>query len=203
MGKSHDTRRSQSGSRSRRLGRRKCLRKDCGRDFQAASWNQRYCGDAECAQAVRRWQAAKRQERRRASDAGKERHRTAERNRRAQKREAAAAASEFRAVSTVAKTGVEGSASGTSAESVAARPRASPKRGHAAKRKSGDQICDRPGCYAPVKWIGEEEYRQRRFCGPSCRCAVRAVEDRERKWRQRRDLGPSHAGRAGACARRE
>lgn len=70
-------------------------------------------------------------------------------------------------------------------------PGSSPPRGHAAKRKSGDQLCDRPGCWNGVGRIcahslpGDPGVRQRRFCEKQCRSAVYRVEDRERKWRQR------------------
>ena len=50
----------------RELCARVCLRKGCGNVFQPRRWNQRYCQDQQCMQQLRRWQAAKRQQRHRA-----------------------------------------------------------------------------------------------------------------------------------------
>jgi hypothetical protein len=52
-------------ARGRRPRVRVCLRKGCGRKYQARRWNQRYCQDPECLRLVRRWQAARRQTERR------------------------------------------------------------------------------------------------------------------------------------------
>ena len=51
--------------RARRPRPRICLRKGCGRKYQPRRRNQRYCQDAECLREVRRWQAARRQAKRR------------------------------------------------------------------------------------------------------------------------------------------
>ena len=72
-------------ARGRRLGWRTCLRKGCGRRFQARRHNQRYCREPECLDALRRWQAAKRQQKRRAGPEGRQRHAEAERQRRRRK----------------------------------------------------------------------------------------------------------------------
>jgi len=66
----------------RRPRTRVCLRKGCGRRYQARRWNQRYCQDPECLRQLRRWQAAQRQARRRQDDAFKAEHAAAERARR-------------------------------------------------------------------------------------------------------------------------
>ena len=63
-------------------GPRVCLRKGCGRKYQPRRWNQRYCQDPECLRLVRRWQAAKRQAKRRQDEAAKAQHAEAERVRR-------------------------------------------------------------------------------------------------------------------------
>jgi hypothetical protein len=65
-----------------RLGWRSCLRKGCGRRFQARRYNQRYCREPECLAEVRRWQAAKRQQKCRSQPGVRQRHAEAERQRR-------------------------------------------------------------------------------------------------------------------------
>jgi hypothetical protein len=154
MGHAQDTRETLFGTRrTRRLGRRVCFRKGCGRVFVARAWNQRYCQDAACLREVRRWQARKRQQRQRESAEGKRRHREAERRRRR------------RAKTRRSKT----MSSSESPENVAAR-------GHAAEGKC---TCDRPGCWAPPR---ASIRAPARYCGDECRDAVRRVRDRERKW---------------------
>lgn len=68
-----------------RLGWRRCLRKECGRRFQARRYNQRYCGEPECLAEVRRWQGAKRQQKCRSQPGARQRHAEAERQRRKQR----------------------------------------------------------------------------------------------------------------------
>ena len=65
--------------RCRRPRPRLCLRKGCGRKYQPRRPNQRYCQDPECLRLVRRWQAARRQARRRQDDAAKIQHAQAQR----------------------------------------------------------------------------------------------------------------------------
>ena len=69
-------------ARGRRPRVRVCLRKGCGRKYQARCWNQRYCQEPECLRLVRRWQAARRQAERRQDVQVKARHAQAERERR-------------------------------------------------------------------------------------------------------------------------
>lgn len=69
-------------ARVRRPRARRCLCKGCGRKYQPRSWNQRYCQDPECLRQVRRWQAARRQAKRRQDAEVKARHAQAERERR-------------------------------------------------------------------------------------------------------------------------
>ena len=61
---------------------RKCLRKDCGRQYQPRRWNQRYCQEPECRRQVRRWQAARRQAKHRQQADAKAWHAQTERERR-------------------------------------------------------------------------------------------------------------------------
>jgi len=85
VGHRHLTRgRGVSASRGR-LGWRSCLRKGCGRKFQARRYNQRYCREPECLAEVRRWQAAKRQQKCRSQPGARQRHAEAERQRRKQR----------------------------------------------------------------------------------------------------------------------
>jgi len=66
----------------RRPRARICLRKGCGQKYLPRRWNQRYCQDPQCLREVQRWQAAKRQARRRLDEAVKTQHAAAERERR-------------------------------------------------------------------------------------------------------------------------
>ena len=72
----------------RRLGWRSCLRKGCGRRYRAQHPKQRYCQQPDCLREVRRWQATKRQQKRRASAEGRQQHAQAERERRARQKRA-------------------------------------------------------------------------------------------------------------------
>ena len=82
MGHVEHTSGAGTSTRGRRLGWRTCLRKGCGRRYQAQHWRQRYCRKPDCLRELRRWQAAKRQRKRRATAEGRERHAREERERR-------------------------------------------------------------------------------------------------------------------------
>jgi hypothetical protein len=138
--------------RCRRPRPRVCLRKGCGRKYQPRCWNQRYCQDPECMRLVRRWQAAKRQARRRQHEAAKDQHAEAERARRQR---------------------------ATSSPQAPKPAEIAAARGHAATIFSPPPLCDRPGCHEPVVKSGRN---QARYCCSACRQAVRRVVDRERKW---------------------
>ena len=66
----------------RRPRARICLRKGCGQKYLPRRWNQHYCQDPQCLREVRRWQAAKRQARRRQDETVKTQHADAQRARR-------------------------------------------------------------------------------------------------------------------------
>lgn len=89
MGRVQHNLRTARPTRSKRLRPRVCLRCDCGRGYQPRSRNQRYCQDPDCQKEVRRWQAAKRQQRRRKRPGVREARAAAERKRRARRREEA------------------------------------------------------------------------------------------------------------------
>ena len=82
MGSSHDKPKCGRCASPRRPRARICLRKGCGRKYQPRCSHQRFCQDPECKQELRRWQAARRQARRRQDVAVKARHAEAERVRR-------------------------------------------------------------------------------------------------------------------------
>ena len=86
MGRIEHTTEAGVSTRGRRLGWRTCLRKGCGRRFQAWHWRQRYCQEPGCLRELQRWQAAKRQRKRRATVEGRAKHAQAERRRRGRKK---------------------------------------------------------------------------------------------------------------------
>jgi hypothetical protein len=157
MGQIQHTNQGSVSARGRRPGRRTCLRKGCGRRFQARRPNQRYCQDPECRKELRRWQAAKRQQKRRADAEGRRQHAEAERQRRKRK------AGEGKAVE-------DGPTAATAAAACA--------RGHAA-HKHPAVFCDRPGCYEAVR---ESPGAPASYCGDACRTAMNRAGDRQRKW---------------------
>ncbi len=144
-----------NGCRCRRPRSRLCLRKGCGCKYTPQRWNQHYCQDPECLRLVRRWQAAKRQAKRRQDDAAKAQHAEAQKARRRRD---------------------------SSSPQPPKAPEVATARGHAAKIFSATPICDRPGCHETPLKSGRA---QAKYCGPSCCQAVRRVLDRERKWLKR------------------
>jgi hypothetical protein len=70
---------------------RECLRKGCGKIYRPRRPNQRYCRERECLRELRRWQAAKRQQKRRATSEGRKKHAQAERVRRQRQKSLASA----------------------------------------------------------------------------------------------------------------
>lgn len=149
-------------SASRRLGWRSCLRKGCGRTFQARRHNQRYCREPECLGELRRWQAAKRQQKCRSQPEGRQRHAEAERQRRKQRAAAASKATE-------GKPAVEAASGNPGAWSRS--------------KRHPEVFCDRPGCYEPLR---DSPRAPASYCGADCRAAMRRVRDRERKWLRRK-----------------
>jgi hypothetical protein len=139
-------------------GWRGCLRKGCGRRFQARRYNQRYCQDPECLREVRRWQGAKRQRKCRSQAEGRQRHVEAERERRKQRACQPPKPPE--------------------SESTPAEPCAWSR-----SRKFPKVFCDRPGCYEPPR---DSPRALASYCGDDCRGAMRQAQDRERKWLRRK-----------------
>jgi hypothetical protein len=149
--------------RSPRFQSRICLRKGCGRIFQARCWNQRYCQDPECLKLLRRWQAAKRQRQRRSRPEVRHERAVATRKQRAIRRQEQLAAPETPDALDVNRKEKNGAWSRSEKNSV--------------------PFCDRPGCYE-----GRRPSRGRvaRYCGHECGQAMRQVRDRERKWLSRK-----------------
>lgn len=154
MGRCQDSSKGDAPASGRRLGWRICLRKGCGRKYRAQQWNQRYCREPECLKEVRRWQAKKRQRRRRAAPEGRKSHAEAERARR--QRSARPSKPLSRDNASTATTVVSGAWS-----------------------RSKTPLCDRPGCYEPPR---DSRRAPSAYCSDACRACVRRVKDRERKW---------------------
>ena len=162
----HTSTSSTSASGSRHLGHRTCLRKGCGRVFQAKRWNQRYCGAPDCQREVRRWQAAKRQRRHRQKAENRQRHAQAQRERRQ-------------------KAKAEGE--GTKSKDKKAPPNpTSDNRAWSRGKKIPENFCDRCGCYQPKR---EASRAEAKYCSDGCASAVRKVLNRECKWLRRHCYG--------------
>jgi hypothetical protein len=163
MGHAHPTTKRRESTRGRRLlGWRKCLRKGCGRKFQARRRKDRYCREPDCQRELDRWRAAKRrrlaakrQRKCRAKPEGREKHAAAQRKRRAEVRR-------------------------QSKPAVAASQPCAWSR----KTRLPEIFCDRPGCYDPP---GNGPHA--RYCGHACASAMRQALDRERKLLRRKSKG--------------
>lgn len=162
--------RTPSASASRFVPRQ-CHRKGCAHLFEPQRWNQRYCREPECLRLLHRWQATKRQQRRRNRAEVRRQHADAQRQRRTRQREEAR----------VRQTERSPQASGPPASIDTPVSRAWSR----SKKNPGD-FCDRPGCFEPRR---PSHRAPTRYCGDTCRHASRRVRDRERKWKKRK----SHA----------
>lgn len=203
---------STTRDRRRQPRSRTCLCRGCGRQITPKTWNQRFCGDAACVRAVKRWQARKRQQKRRSTEDGRRKHRDAERERRRRRR---CTPAHDLPVGTPGEPVSSGSTdperetppepppdepgdlpAGEPPASTAAgsgepagepppsRPGSGP-RGHATiepEAMSGQPFCDRPGCFASIRPACRGRAH---YCGHECRSTVRRVLDRERRWRLR------------------
>jgi hypothetical protein len=163
MGQGHFTPRPRRSTRRRKLPWRTCLRKGCGRRFRPRQHNQWYCQERECLRKLRRWQAAKRQRKRRSKPDGRQRHAEAERQRR--KRGLPKANHRGRAERPPPDTMTEGCAWSRNC------------------RKIPGIFCDRPGCYEPPR---DSPRAPAHYCGDDCGAAMRRVRDRRRKWFRRK-----------------
>jgi hypothetical protein len=150
---------------------RQCLRKGCVQQFVPRRWNQRYCREPECLQQLSRWQAAKRQQRRRARAEVRRQQAEAQRQRRQRHRS---------------------EAGDRQTEPAAEPPAASRPRALSRSKKNPHDFCDRPGCFEPRRPSGRAPAR---YCGDACRQAVQRVRDRERKWKRRKQQAAAAARR--------
>lgn len=141
---------------------RPCLRKGCGRTFVPRRWNQRYCREPECLLLLRRWQAAKRQQRRRTRIEVRQQQAVAQRQRRQRQR---------------------GGAGVRQAERSPPAAAAPARRAWSRSKKNLHDFCDRPGCFEPRR---PSRRAPARYCADDCRLAVQRVKDRERKWKRRK-----------------
>jgi hypothetical protein len=151
-----------SAARNSRHPPRTCLRKGCGGSFVPQRWNQRYCQDPECHRLLRRWHAAKRQQRRRSRAEVRQQRAAAAKQRRAEARSRSLASGQ---------------------PSCPGPDPATPPRAWSRRRKNSDSFCDRAGCYEPPRVTGRCPAR---YCGDGCCQAQSRVRDRERKWLCRR-----------------
>ena len=159
----HSTNNSCAPQKSR-FPLRVCLRKGCDRHYVPAASNQRYCRESNCLREVQRWQALKRQQRRRAQpDVRSAEAAVAKAKRERRKQEKAAP--------------VEPTESIVPTESLAA------ERASLRSTKNSGPICDRVGCYEPAR---TSHHGGAAYCSHECRDAMRRVRDRERKYLWRR-----------------
>ena len=82
MGTCQGTRKHNRSARARRPRTRSCLRKGCGCKYKPRCRIQRYCQEPDCLRQVRRWQAARRQAKRRRDAEIRAQHAEAEKERR-------------------------------------------------------------------------------------------------------------------------
>jgi hypothetical protein len=174
MGYAHLTTCRGGSTRGRRLGWRTCLRKGCGRKFQARRPQDQFCRQPDCQRELDRWrrakrrrQAAQRQRKHRAKPEARQKHAAAERQRRAKARQ---------------------SGSGPAATSAVSEARAWSR-----SAPLPEIFCDRPGCYDPPR-AGPHAC----YCGPACAAAMRQAQDRQRKC-LRRNGKPGRFQRAREC----
>lgn len=169
MGQQQHTSSAKSSQKASRFPPRPCLRKGCERTFVPGHWNQRYCREPECLRELHRWQAAKRQRRRRSHPENRRQHAEAERCRRRCQREQRRVA--------LAKSSPPSRTPDQDQESA---PRAWSRGANIF-----EDFCDRPGCYEPLRCSCRAPAR---YCGDSCRQAMDRVRSRERKYKRRKGM---------------
>lgn len=123
-----------------------------------------------CRLEVRRWQAAKRQQRWRADADNRLRQAERERIRRKLQRQQAQSCQLLPAVSDISLV-VTLDADAAPAPAVLSR-----------NSKIPEDFCDRPGCYEPTR---TSQRNPAKYCSNACQCAMQRVRDRQRKWLER------------------
>jgi hypothetical protein len=158
------------GPGPRRPRVRRCLLKDCERDFVPDEPLSRYCGEA-CSAEARRWSQREANRRYRASEGGRRCRREQACRYRQRLRERRACAE---ITSEAAREGYH-------------QP--------PAEKKS---CCQRPGCYEPFSPTPRSPLQK--FCSSLCRQALRRVLIRERRWRDYFTARAAVAGEQAATA---
>ena len=138
--------------------------------YQPRRRNQHFCQDPDCRKEVLRWQAAKRQQKRRSQPAVRQQRAAAERQRRAACRD------------TRREARCRGLVSRAACQSVPVS-QTTPGAWSRRRKKFPTPFCDRPGCYEPQR---ETTCGQACYCGGECREEMRRVRDRERKCLRRK-----------------
>jgi hypothetical protein len=184
MGQQEDTTSAKSSQKTGRFPPRPCLRKGCGCVFVPTHWKQRYCHEPDCERELHRWEAAKRQRKRRKDPRIRRQHAEQERERRRQRRE------ERRR-----------RLAGTSPRSPTPNHDSPPDapRAWSRNRRHPENFCDRPGCYEPVRPCCRTRAR---YCGKECGKAMCHVRDRERKYKWRRKKKATRRRRDKHASRR-
>lgn len=179
-------RESVDGRQSER-GARQCLLKGCEQWFEPGCAQCRYCSD-QCRQAARDWSRWRAQNEYRQSEKGKGCRRAQSQRHRERRRRCAADQSAARAA---------GQAAVETSESVVTQQTSDGACvGHQSAEFAKDsekRCCDRPGCYE--KFVPRPHDPPQRFCSGACRKALRRVEERERRWRLRRQQKCRRLGR--------
>lgn len=154
---------------------RACLLKGCDRSFFPSFWAQRYCARS-CREAADRWRRRKAAWEYRRTEEGKTKRAAQSKRRRERQRQ-----------ERCRQRASEG-------DSVAEATRLTPNEGHHSFVGDGNFCCDRPGCY--VLFDRSPQSPSQRFCSSSCYQAMRRVQAREARWRNRA-LRRRHVGRSG------
>lgn len=140
------------------------MRKGCENRYQPRQWNQSFCQEPECQAEVKRWQAAKRQQKWRADDDNRRRQASRDRQRREKQRQQAQS---IKGGSAPPETPAVSNDSGAPSRNLPL-----PK-----------DFCDRPGCYEATR---PSLRNHAKYCSNACSQAMRGVQDRNRKKRLRR-----------------
>lgn len=156
---------------------RRCLLKGCEKSFWPSHPQARYCSEA-CRVAARRWRRWHADQSYRASNKGKTKRREQSQRRRQRQRERAPAEPP------------PPSAPPADAAPPSAADAVGPREGERPGCTNADfsgKPCGRPGCY--VLFIPRYAESKQRFCCALCRRALRRVEDREKRFHDRRKRG--------------
>lgn len=139
---------------------RRCLLKNCEQPFRSAHPKARYCSP-RCREDARQWSQWLANQNYRASQRGKERRRHQSQRNRQRRLQGPAEDANQRATRTPLLGG----------------------EGYQQEDSQKKSPCHRPGCYEP--FLIPRRSALKRFCSTLCRRALRAVLQREVRWRRR------------------